>query len=309
MKKVALISSFCDSDRKLEVLNRNIEILKKLDIDIILISPFSINSDIENSVTYFIKTNDNPVLDWPQRSMFSWTQIYLKGEPYRISRTYADYGWAGLHQVKQLSQIGLLFNYDQFFHMIYDLKMDDNVMSGLMSDKICNIYPSKRNNDVWKVGLHFMIFDRKNLERFISHIHLDSYLSLRGADAFVWLHNLHSVFPYNYESEPVEDEIYYYEDHDFYNYSPLEDFSMFVVKDDETKETIKLMFYKVKFPGKYKILVNESQLDINIDNYEVFDLDIIESQIQNVEIYYKGETYNITKKIQEIKHNTLRKNE
>jgi len=309
MKKVALISSYCDNEQKIEVLTRNIKTLNNLGIDIILISPFSLNPEIENSVTYFIKTNDNPVLDWPQKSMFTWTEIYLRDEPYRMSRTYADYGWAGLHQVKQLSQIGLLFNYDQFFHMIYDLKMDDNVISGLRSEKICNIYPSKRGKDIWKVGLHFMIFDRQNLQRFISNIHLDSYLSLEGSDAFVWLHNLHKIFPYNFESEPVEDEIYYYEGHDFYNYSASKDFSMFIVKDDETKETIKLIFYNVKIPGEHKILVNEDEFGLYIDNYEVFDLKILDYQVRNVEIYYQGEIYNITNKIQEIKHNTLRKNE
>jgi len=309
MKKAALISSFCDTQQKIDILNKNIDTIKGLGIDVILISPFSLDDSIVNQCDYFFKTKDNPVLDWPQRSMFSWSEIGLNGELYRMSRTYADYGWAGLHQVKQLSEIALLFGYDQFFHMIYDLKIDDNVLSGLLSNKICNVYPSTRNGQIWKVGLHFMIFDRSNLKRFISNIHLDSYLSLSGADAFVWLHNLRSVFPYNYESEPVEDLIYYYEGHDFYNYSPTEEFSMFIVKDDETRETIKLMFYNVKFPGEYSILINGNQSDLKIGNYEILDLGILDYQIQNVEIYYKEEVYNITKKIQEVKHNTLRKNE
>ena len=308
MKKVALISSFCDTQKKLDILLRNILTIKKMGIDVVLISPFSLPSEIVDKCDYFFKTKDNPVLDWPQRSMFSWTEINLKGETYRISRTYADYGWAGLYQVKQLSEIALLLGYDQFFHMIYDLKIDGNVISGLLSDKTCNIYPSTRNGQIWKVGLHFMIFDRDNLKRFISNIHLDSYLSLKGADAFVWLHNLNNVFPYNYELEPVEDEIYYYDGHDFYNYSPTEEFSMFIVKDDETKETVKLMFYNVKSPGEYKIKINGNLSDLKIGNYEILDLNFLDHQIQEVEIYYKEEIYNITKKIQEVKHNTLRKN-
>jgi hypothetical protein len=309
MKKISLISSFCDTEEKIKVLEKNLNILNGMGIDSIVISPFPLPDRIINKCSYFMKTKDNPVLDWPQRSMFSWTEINLNGNPYRMSRTYADYGWAGLHQVKQLSEIAFTLNYDQFFHMIYDLKMDDNIISGLQSDKICSIYPSIRNSQVWKAGLHFMIFDRKNLERFISNIHLDSYLSLRGSDAFGWLDNLHGVFPYNYESEPVEDEIFYYEGHDFYNYSPTEEFSMFIIKDDETKETIKLMFYNVKFPGEYKIKINGNQSDLKIDNYEILDLNVLDHQIQNIEIYYREEVYNITKKIQEVKHNTLRKNE
>jgi len=309
MKKVALISSYCDNEHKKEVLIRNIKNLRNLKIDIILISPFSLGPEIENSVDYFIKTKDNPILNWPEKSMLNWLDIYIKGDFYRIGRTLPDYGWAGLYQVKQLSQISLLFDYDQFFHIIYDLKIDNNVLAGLNSDKICNVYPSRRGKDIWKVGLHFMIFNRENLERFISNIHLDSYLSLEDSDAFEWLHNLRSVFPYNLESEPVEDEIYYYENHDFYNYSPCKDFSIFIVKDDETKETIKLMFYDVKNPGNYKISVNGNTFDLHIGNYEIFDLEIMDYQVQHVEILYGENIYNITEQIQEVKHNTMRKNE
>jgi hypothetical protein len=77
----------------------------------------------------------------------------------------------------------------------------------------------------------------------------------------------------------------------------------------QTKETIKLMFYNVEFPGEYKIKINGNQSDLKINNYEILDLNILDHQVQNVEIYYREEVYNITKKIQEVKHNTLRKNE
>jgi hypothetical protein len=69
------------------------------------------------------------------------------------------------------------------------------------------------------------------------------------------------------------------------------------------------MFYNVKFPGEYKIKINGNQSDLKINNYEILDLNVLDHQIQNIEIYYREEVYNITKKIQEVKHNTLRKNE
>ena len=307
MKKVALISSFCDTQPKIDILNKNIDIIKSLGIDTIVISPFSLPDEIINKCDYFFKTKDNPVLDWPQRSMFSWSQITLDGELYRMSRTYADYGWAGLHQVKQLSEIALLFDYEQFFHIIYDLRIDDNVINGFKSDKICNIYPSKRDDDVWKVGLHFMIFNRPNLLRFISAIHLDSYLSLHGSDAFVWLHNLHNVFPYNFETIPVEDEIYFYKGHDFYNYSPTDEFSMFIVKDDEHKDTIKLMFYNVTNPKDYVININGNWSSFHVTNFHVLDLNIKEHEVHNIEIIDGEKIFNITKTINNVKHNTLRK--
>jgi glycosidase len=39
MKKLALISSFCDTEEKKNVLTENLDILKNLNIDTLLISP------------------------------------------------------------------------------------------------------------------------------------------------------------------------------------------------------------------------------------------------------------------------------
>jgi len=238
--------------------------------------------------------------------MFIWKEIFIEGSKYNISKTCGDYGWAGLHQVKQLSDLALSLEYDQFFHMIYDLKIDENVIEGFKSNKTCSIFPSTRNGQIWKAGLHFMIFDKKNLSRFISNIHLDSYLNLRGADAFDWLENLHSIFPYNFEEIPVEDEIYYYEGHDFFNYSPIEEQPFFVIKDDETLETIKLLFYSVEEENSIKIKVEEKNIEEKILNYKIIDLGFNKMNPKSVLILYKDREYDITSTIDKIKHNTFR---
>jgi hypothetical protein len=307
MKKVALISSFCDTEQKINVLNKNIDIIINLGIDVIVISPFALPNFIVNKCNYFFKTNDNPVLDWPQRSMYTWKEIYIDNKKFQMTRTYPDYGWAGLFQVKQLSEIALLLNYEQFFHMIYDLKIDDNVLNGLNSEKTCNIYPSKRDEEIWKVGLHFMIFDQKNLSRFVSNIYLDSYLTMSGGHAFRWLENLHVVFPYNFEETPVGDEIYYYEGEDFYNYSPINEFSMFIIKDDKILDNIKLLFYSVKETTPIKIIINEDIIDNFTYENNLIDLGFNKTNPKQVKIIYKDNEYDITDTINKIKHNTFRK--
>ena len=306
MKKVALISSFCDTKEKIEVLNKNILIVKSLGIEVIVISPIFLPETTTSLCDYYFQTKDNLVLDWPTRSMFIWREIYINDIKYRITKTYGDYGWAGLYQVKQLSDLALLREYDQFFHMIYDLKIDENVIEGFKSNKTCSIFPSTRNGQIWKAGLHFMIFDRKNLSRFISNIHLDSYLNLRGADAFDWLENLHSVFPYNFEEIPVEDEIYYYEGHDFFNCSPIKEQPFFVIKDDETLETIKLLFYSVKEENFIKITAGEKIIEEKITNFKIIDLGFNKTTRKSVLVLYKDIEYDITSTIDKIKHNTFR---
>jgi len=306
MKKVALISSFCDTEEKIEILEKNIKIIKNLGVDVILISPIFLPSSSTSLCDYYFQSKDNPVLDWPTRSMFIWREMFIGQSKYKMTKTYGDYGWAGLYQVKQLSELALLHGYDQFFHMIYDLKIDENVIEGFKSNKTCSIFPSTRNGQIWKAGLHFMIFDRKNLSRFISNIHLDSYLNLRGADAFDWLENLHRVFPYSFEETPVEDEIYYYEGHDFFNCSPIREQPFFVIKDDETLETIKLLFYSVEDEISVKITVDEKIIEEKITDLKIIDLGFNKMTRKSVLILYKDIEYDITSIIDKIKHNTFR---
>ena len=306
MKKVALIGSYCDTHEKIEVLNKNINIVKNLGVDVIVISPIFLPETTTSLCDYYFQTKDNLLLEWPTRAMLIWKEIFIEGSKYRMSKTLGDYGWAGLHQVKQLSDLALSLEYDQFFHMIYDLKIDGNVIEGFKSNKTCSIFPSTRNGQIWKAGLHFMIFDKKNLSRFISNIHLDSYLNLRGADAFDWLENLHSIFPYNFEEIPVEDEIYYYEGHDFFNYSPIEEQPFFVIKDYDALETIKLLFYSVEEENFIKIKVEEKNIEEKISNYKIIDLGFNKMNPKSVLILYKDREYDITSTIDKIKHNTFR---
>jgi len=307
MRKVALISSFCDTKEKNDVLINNLKILKELGIDSIVISPFPLSQEIINQTTYFFKTNDNPVLDWPFRAMYTWKEIYIDGETYRIAKTYADYGWAGLYQVKQLSEIGLILEYDQYFHMIYDLKIDSEVINFFKSNKTCSLFPSKRDTTIWEVGLHFMIFDKINLKRFISFIHLDSYFNMNGGHAFTWLKNLRSFFPYELETKQVEDWIYYYDGHDFYNYSPTDEFNMFIIKDDQLKDSVKLLFYDVKSEQEIKVIINSNKKYFNMKNYSIFDIELNAESINSIILEYKEKNYNITDTINKIKHNTITK--
>ena len=128
MKKVALISTYCDTQEKLDVLEKNIDNIKKLAIDVIVISPIFLPQYIQTKCDYFFLTKDNPVLEWPQKAMQAWKNILINGKSITITRVYADYGWAGLSQVKKLSELALALDYDYFYHMIYDLKFDETVI-------------------------------------------------------------------------------------------------------------------------------------------------------------------------------------
>lgn len=303
--KVVLFSTFCDTEEKIEILEENIKTIKNLGIDVIGISPITLPESTIKLFDYFILTKDNPVLDWPIRAMRSWRDIGDSDKMYRISRTYPDYGFAGLTQIKQLSEFAMNFNYDQFHHMIYDIKIDDNVIEGLKSEKNCSVYPSKRNDIVWAVGLHYMIFDRENLKKFISKITLDNYLNVKDVDAFQWLHQLRNSVPYTIESTPVEDMIYFYENMDFFNYSPTEKIKFFIEKNDETQDSIKLLFYDIENEIPIKIRLGDIIIEETLQNYRIIDLGFNSTNYQNVVIEINHVEYDITQKIKDVKHNAF----
>ena len=106
MKKIALISTFCNTEVKLNTLKQNILKVKDLGIDVMVISPISLPKPITDLCDYYFQTKDNPLLEWPIRAYTHWYR--KEHSPEKIlymHRGLADYGWAALYQVKKLSQI------------------------------------------------------------------------------------------------------------------------------------------------------------------------------------------------------------
>ena len=308
MKKVALISTYCDTQEKLDVLEKNIDNIKKLSIDVIVISPIFLPQYIQTKCDYFFLTKDNPVLEWPQKAMQAWKNILINGKSITITRVYADYGWAGLSQVKKLSELALALDYDYFYHMIYDLKFNETVIDGLNGKGECDIYSSKRKDTIWDVGLHFMVFNRENLQKFIPHITLENYLTAERGDAFVWLHKLRETFPYNIIQKPVEDEIYYYENSDFFNFSPIAELPFFIIKDDEQLDSIKLLLYLSIEHIPFQIQVDDLILDEVSENFKIIDLGFNKLSPKSVQIIYNKTVFDITDTINKLKHSTFKFN-
>ena len=307
-KKIALISTYCDTQEKLDVLEKNIDNIKKLSIDVMVISPIFLPQYIQTKCDYFFLTKDNPVLDWPQKAMQAWKNILINGKSITITRTYADYGWAGLFQVKKLSELALTLDYDYFYHMIYDLKFDETVIDGLTSEGDCHIYSLRKDNQIWEVGLHFMVFNRENLQKFIPHITLENYLIETAGIAESWLVDLKSVFPYHIIPKPVEDEIYYYKGHDFFNFSPIAELPFFIIKDDEQLDSIKLLLYLSIEHIPFQIRIDDIIIDEVSENFKIIDLGFNKLLPKSVQIIYNETVFDITDTINKLKHSTFRFN-
>jgi len=284
MKKIALISTYCDTQKKIDVLIENIRILKGLDLDVLIISPVSLPNEVISECDYTFFTKENPILVWPERAFTFWKTLYYKGKFVVMHRNVSDYGWAALNQIKRLTEIALSYNYDIFYHLIYDLDIDDTIINEIKTNQVNFIHPRinprvdpNNKDEFWEATLHFMGFDREMMVKVLELITYENYTNGNGfaeGQALMWT----KLLPIEIKSEPVKDKIYYWEDYDFFNYSKDKDYKLFISKHEEC-ETIKgnpqiieiqdsklrLFFYDVEKPKIIKILCDEDEYEFFVD--------------------------------------------
>lgn len=322
MKKIALISTFCDTEEKQKILEDNIIKIKKLGVDVMAISPIEIPQKIVNLCDYFFYTKDNELLKWPIRMYTHWYQMPIsEGRITTLQRGLADYGWAGLHQVKKLSQIALTFNYDLFYHLIYDLEIDEVVENEIKSNQINVIHPRVNPNhpdEIWDTTLHFMIFDRDLMTKIEKEITLDEYLRTNGmaeGEVLKW----RDKFNIKTSNHKVKDMIFYWENFNFFNYSPFSDFKMFLSKNEPTTiwlgedpiydailpENLRIVFHGFEHMSDINIQINGVNYLKSPKSWEIIEFPISSQEIKELLFTYNNVTINFTEKYNDIMFNQI----
>lgn len=282
MKKIALISSFCNNDEKIAVLKENILVLKKIGLDVLVISPLRLPEEIIELSDFVFFTKENPVLKWPDRAFSFWKKITINQDLLTMHHTVDDYGWAALYQVKKMSQIALSYDYDLFYHLIYDLDIDDVVIDEIKNNET-NLIHKRVNpnnpNDIWEATLHFMIFDRITMTKVIDMIDRQKYLSTNGVaegQALKWAKEI----PLQIKDYPVKDKIYYWKNVDFFDISRKNDYKLFFNKSNEKyDENFKIIIYDVVKPQTVGIIVNDEIQQIYLEGNQLF---VFESKSLNI---------------------------
>ena len=285
MKKIALISTYCDTEEKVNVLIENIEIIKSLGVDTLVISPINLPEIVIKKSDFVFFTNENPILSWPERSFTFWKSFFINGRNIIFHRNVSDYGWAGLYQLKKMCQISLTYDYDLFYHIIYDLDIDDTIKSEIQNNE-CNFIHRRVSPDnpkeTWKSTLHFMAFDRKTIKELVEKITMERYLENNGVaedQAFEWTKEL----PIEIKDYPVMDKIFYWKGVDLFNSSKSPGYKLFIGKNETTSvwkgnsdisipldSKIKIFFYDFETPETLKITINGSRKEFNIGSNEIF---------------------------------------
>ena len=301
-KRIVLISSYCDTKEKIVILINTIKTIKSYNLDVMVNSPLSLPSDVINMCDFYVQTKENPLLYWPQKSVMSWVRNTDKDKEIVIKRALIDYGWAALYQTKKLSEYALTYDYDRYYHIIYDTEIDDTVVSTFLSDKKCNFYPFHEH----KVSLHLIALDRENLLKFSNLITFDSYLKF-NCIVENWLYDtlIKSNMDYKIELEKIEDLILFHKDDNLFDYSDINGLVFFIVKDVVHNDEVCLYFYNNKEKINVLITVDGVESSYDISNRDIINLGFKPYDIKNVLISYDGISSDITEKIKNIIHNVI----
>lgn len=303
MKKITLISSFCDTQEKTDILIENIIKIKNLGIDVMIFSPLKLDDKIIELSDYVILSKENPVLNWPEKSYFQWWSGTINGENISMTTTYPDYGYAGLVQVKRMADLALSMDYEVFFPMIYDININDHVETVLKSNKKNSFFPSKRDDMIWAIGLHLISLDREHLTRFKNLITKESYLVEGDFDAFAWLHRAVKLIPGVIENEPVEDLIYYLSNKDFFNSSPSDRFKCFIHKTNV--DNMKIVFYNFGGLKTFNIETEYGMFEHIVREWDEIVLPFFSCEV--LKVVNEGEVFDFTSDLKQIGHNEFRK--
>lgn len=306
MSNITLISCFCNNEEKLEVLKNTLITLNQNNLKSALISPIPIPEEISKLSNYTFITEENLVLDWPKKSMVYWQKI----QKYKVFTTVPDWGWTGLNHVKRLGEIFINYDYDFYNYIIYDTILTPQVIDILKTGHEGIFYPSKRKDQVWKVGLHLASFDKNTLKKVLEKINLESYLKYNRWEAYDFIYE-YIVQPLNLPLGNifVEDVISFNQNEYLVNHSPTKDFNIFISSPDYAnaiemnfqKENVKILFSNFTNPIKLKILINNIKTDI-ISKETLFDTGFLKKDINFLSLEYNNQVYDLTKKLIDLKH-------
>jgi len=138
MRECFLVTAYCNTIEKKTILKQCISELKRYNIDIMIHAHYPLDSDIQNSVKYYIYNSTNPVISDGTKSIINWR--YMTEVNKRFTLLTHDVGYAVMLQWEQgLSFLNKL-NYEKIYIINFDVFIKDYIF-----------YNSKKyldNNDI-----------------------------------------------------------------------------------------------------------------------------------------------------------------
>jgi len=300
-KKLFLISSYCDDSQKIQVLKDNLITLNNLNVDTLLLSPISLPQEVINLSTFYFQTKENPVTSISEKTYIFWSKPC---DEIKLERFYPDYGWADLYQRKKLSELAITFDYDLYYHIIYDTKISYDLIQEIHNDKEGYYYSNRATTgNINEVSLHFLPLKKTQLKSFKDYINKKDYVTSHD---LVHQYLLKWFKDNNFKkSEVIVDEyINYYGGEDIFSLSQNTEVKIFFEKDELNNTTNKFVIYGTK-DEKVTIIINETETFENVRLLDVTDSRYLTNEIEKIEMVLKGKKEDLTKNYNKIGRNKI----
>lgn len=290
MKKLVLISSFCNSPEKIKILNCNLEILKKMDVTIVLHSPLFLEKEIVEKVDFFIFEKN---LEGGGETILFWNYQNIGDKSY-----YFERNWTKPYQ-KSLSQLRSLLefseskeSFDLYYFLMYDVLLTEDLVDFMKNNDtsgyfkfLPGYYPEEKPGPFSTQFYCLRKREIPELKKFIS-----SNLCLDGKSIeenfFEFAEGM--GIPYINHID-VRDHIYTFceMEKNFFNFSPFFEFKFFLMKNYNQN---RIIFFDVKDKPEIFIRINDGIKKIIL--WDSLEIEIPENCF-SFEIFYKGNSFDI----------------
>jgi len=278
MKRVALFSTYCDTEEKEKALLDNLIKVKSLGLDSFVLTILPLSKKIHDAADYVIYSKENPVPDINTKCVGSWR---VCENSVKIISFLPDYGYPSLLQLKRLIDFSSTLNYDYYFTMIYDIVITPEIEKVLVEGRECSFFKNTKVEEV--LGGILTAFDSVNAKKFSSLLTERSYY--KGSYiAEAWMAKVNDLIGGTIEDIYASDSINLNDVLLSTNHSPFNDFHLFIAKH----KSLKLFFYSVPFEINLTIKTNLFERDITINKQTLVHLHDNEKEIEYIKIVYRG---------------------
>jgi hypothetical protein len=276
MKNCFLITSYCDTTQKIEILNECIDNLKFIsNNDICLHAHYPLDYNIQKQLNYYLYDSSNPVLKYPEKYITWWRTFgNLTLNIYK-----EDYGYAVLQQWKR--GFDFLKNlYDNIIILNYDVNITKRLLEQIENKcdfEGCSFLHENSNTitPLLSISTKSKLFDKISLERYkIINGFAENFAEYIFADSNCYRFNFDEYKNDYYTMLDFEGSFKFRDNKLTQHSSPYDSmhFDNFDIFFGEKNNNLNVLFYNLKQNLNVKILYNSDEIYVNYLNYNNFYL-------------------------------------
>jgi hypothetical protein len=270
MKTCFLITSYCDTQQKIEILDECITNLKKIsNNEICMHAHYPLSIDIQKKINYYLFDSSNPVLKYPEKYITWWRTYYN----FTMNIYKDDYGYAVLQQwkrgfdfLKNLCDNIIIINYDvmitkNLLNQIENKLNFDGCM--FLHENLNTITPLLSINTSSSIFDKISIDEYKNVngfaENFAEYIFKDSNCYKFKFNEYK--HDFYTMLDFEGDVKFKDNELKQHNSP--YDCMKFDDFDIFIGEKDNF---LSVLFYNFNSNLKVEILYIENKVYDNVIN-------------------------------------------